>query len=666
MSATPIDETTLWEGFPKPHFHVYIPNRDKLTKEFEEISGWCPGRVRIKLKGATNVAAKDRGGTSDPYAVCYFVDGKGDELSEPARLKTEVVKKTLNPVWDAEFEFEVTKETPHRGLIVDVFDKDFLSDDVLGGVQIDLVKEVQPVAKVKGHKKEMSYTLKENSAGKGKKISGEVNFEFFYEAPEIEEKRAKVEELDNIFEKRDKELQEEKKAYEPRQKARIEAFKAALEVDPKIGSLEMTVLYGSFFSGVEKIQIDIDIGDVVKARIGELIEQELEAFDEEHREIVRQRLKQYKETDKKWIDIWTYCEAGGDMTLVIKTACLLHDAVQAAGLYDLEKQERFGMMTRDLFEKRNRFSGSNAHVDPGTEEMVKEYLEKAKEFLESADEDKLRKAASTPERLLDMANQHKFSLVKIALDKGFVQPTAVHSSGHSLAHIAVLWCKDVQLAHELTELTPPALWLDGVNEMSGLHEGAYKELLRVAGSNNREADVRLGRYKITRERLARFYGAVQENDSREVKCILKDYEIWANSNLPTGKLKHPDGKTVFEMEGRPPMLVAIFNGSLNVCRALLAAGAGVDDYGKDGFTAPTVAVLSDNVEALEWVLKQKPKVDLFHVKAEGGMSAVEVGEIVAKAAEVGLTGVKMAGLKSSYKNGERLHELLGEYLKAHE
>ena len=64
--------------------------------------------------------SKDWNGQSDPYVVLKF----GTETH-----KTTVVNKSLNPLWNQEFEFTVTALNIKEQLVLTVWDKDKLKSD---------------------------------------------------------------------------------------------------------------------------------------------------------------------------------------------------------------------------------------------------------------------------------------------------------------------------------------------------------------------------------------------------------------------------------------------------------------------------------------------------------------------------------------------------------
>jgi len=87
------------------------------------------GNIKLVIHGASNLAKKDVGGKSDPYTVVKY---------ETQEFKTKVCKKTLEPVWDEEFEIAVNKNGDNQ-IAIELFDKDKLGkDETLGKTTIDV------------------------------------------------------------------------------------------------------------------------------------------------------------------------------------------------------------------------------------------------------------------------------------------------------------------------------------------------------------------------------------------------------------------------------------------------------------------------------------------------------------------------------------------------
>ncbi|KAK9477688.1 phosphatidylserine decarboxylase-domain-containing protein [Lipomyces japonicus] len=85
--------------------------------------------LNVELIEANNLAAKDRGGTSDPYAVVKLDD---------ARVSTQAISKTLNPQWNASFKIGLYHVDSEFILEGTVWDKDVFRKDYLGSFDISL------------------------------------------------------------------------------------------------------------------------------------------------------------------------------------------------------------------------------------------------------------------------------------------------------------------------------------------------------------------------------------------------------------------------------------------------------------------------------------------------------------------------------------------------
>ncbi|BGO92542.1 hypothetical protein NBRC10512_000461 [Rhodotorula toruloides] len=93
------------------------------------------GVIRVDVLDAKGLPSADRNGKSDPYAIF--------ELNDERVHKTEVVKKTLAPVWNEKFEMQVPSREAAR-FIVEVHDWDRVgASDKLGRAQIDL-RDIEP------------------------------------------------------------------------------------------------------------------------------------------------------------------------------------------------------------------------------------------------------------------------------------------------------------------------------------------------------------------------------------------------------------------------------------------------------------------------------------------------------------------------------------------
>ncbi|XP_064903039.1 multiple C2 and transmembrane domain-containing protein 1 isoform X3 [Columba livia] len=102
-----------------------------LGKSNADFPSGEPGmyQLDITLIRGQNLAARDRGGTSDPY-VKFKLGGK-----EVFRSKT--IHKNLNPVWEEKASILI--DNPRGDLYIKVFDYDFgLQDDFIGSAFLDL------------------------------------------------------------------------------------------------------------------------------------------------------------------------------------------------------------------------------------------------------------------------------------------------------------------------------------------------------------------------------------------------------------------------------------------------------------------------------------------------------------------------------------------------
>ena len=92
-----------------------------------------PGKLKITVRRARDLLSVDSNGFSDPYVRLYV----GNAVKKAQ--KTKVQKRTLNPVWDETFEFELDFAQRQDYLIVECFDWDLLgSDDPMGKIDIAL------------------------------------------------------------------------------------------------------------------------------------------------------------------------------------------------------------------------------------------------------------------------------------------------------------------------------------------------------------------------------------------------------------------------------------------------------------------------------------------------------------------------------------------------
>eukprot|EP01128_Nolandella_sp_AFSM9_P006026 TRINITY_DN3028_c0_g1_i1.p1 TRINITY_DN3028_c0_g1~~TRINITY_DN3028_c0_g1_i1.p1 ORF type:complete len:1097 (+),score=269.14 TRINITY_DN3028_c0_g1_i1:55-3291(+) len=119
----------------------------------------------VRVMSGKNLVSRDANGLSDPYVILTLVDQKE---------KSNVVKKSLNPEWGAEFTFSLIGVDPaqeHVNLTVMDWDR-FSSHDYMGEVDIPLSSLVR-----NGQTKPATYKLISKT---GAVVSGEVEVAFSY------------------------------------------------------------------------------------------------------------------------------------------------------------------------------------------------------------------------------------------------------------------------------------------------------------------------------------------------------------------------------------------------------------------------------------------------------------------------------------------------------
>ncbi|XP_041692472.1 synaptotagmin VIII isoform X2 [Coregonus clupeaformis] len=90
--------------------------------------------LTVGIKQAAALPAMDLGGTSDPYIKVYITPKKSKTL------ETKVYRKTLNPVFNEHFKFEIDKaELNESTIVMKVFDFDrFSKHDIIGELRLQL------------------------------------------------------------------------------------------------------------------------------------------------------------------------------------------------------------------------------------------------------------------------------------------------------------------------------------------------------------------------------------------------------------------------------------------------------------------------------------------------------------------------------------------------
>eukprot|EP00756_Hemistasia_phaeocysticola_P012854 Hpha_TRINITY_DN15232_c2_g12::TRINITY_DN15232_c2_g12_i1::g.66564::m.66564 len=89
-------------------------------------------RLVVNIRSGKDLVAADSGGTSDPYVIVSVPGTK-------SKVRTAVIKKTVNPVWNQTFQLDVPSSKVQGGsLAFHVWDKDMMSDDAIGNYSMPL------------------------------------------------------------------------------------------------------------------------------------------------------------------------------------------------------------------------------------------------------------------------------------------------------------------------------------------------------------------------------------------------------------------------------------------------------------------------------------------------------------------------------------------------
>jgi len=129
--------------------------------------------LSVKVIEARNIAAMDKGGTSDPYCrlKCNF---------NKQRFKTKVIDKTLSPKWEETFKF-FAPYPPEGQVTIKMWDKDrWTSDDFLGEVLLDITKFAD------GKSQDLWLTLSNEPKKKEGSTKGEVHVQITYDGAKKE------------------------------------------------------------------------------------------------------------------------------------------------------------------------------------------------------------------------------------------------------------------------------------------------------------------------------------------------------------------------------------------------------------------------------------------------------------------------------------------------
>ncbi|POI27528.1 hypothetical protein CIB84_008721, partial [Bambusicola thoracicus] len=90
--------------------------------------------LKVGVKQAADLKAMDNGGTSDPYVIVYLTSDMRK------KYETKVYRKTLNPVFNESFTFQVPQaEVSEATLVMQIYDFNrFAKHDIIGEVRLPL------------------------------------------------------------------------------------------------------------------------------------------------------------------------------------------------------------------------------------------------------------------------------------------------------------------------------------------------------------------------------------------------------------------------------------------------------------------------------------------------------------------------------------------------
>uniref|UniRef100_A0A8D2P9Z1 Synaptotagmin 8 n=1 Tax=Zosterops lateralis melanops TaxID=1220523 RepID=A0A8D2P9Z1_ZOSLA len=93
-----------------------------------------PLQLKVGVKRAVELKAMDSGGTSDPYVIVYLTSDRRK------RYETKVYRKTLNPIFNESFTFQIPQaEVSESTLVMQIYDFNrFSKHDIIGEVRLPL------------------------------------------------------------------------------------------------------------------------------------------------------------------------------------------------------------------------------------------------------------------------------------------------------------------------------------------------------------------------------------------------------------------------------------------------------------------------------------------------------------------------------------------------
>mmetsp|Transcript_6716 Transcript_6716/g.18972 ORF Transcript_6716/g.18972 Transcript_6716/m.18972 type:complete len:437 (+) Transcript_6716:126-1436(+) len=122
-------------------------------------------KITVTIHAGKDLIAMDTTGKSDPYIVVRVL--KNEEKPKTI-YTTEIINQTLNPTWNENLSIKQSSLSGAHTLRFSIYDKDVLSDDFMGNVNI-------PVNRIQGENIDEWFTVEPKEGKKASKVSGTVH-----------------------------------------------------------------------------------------------------------------------------------------------------------------------------------------------------------------------------------------------------------------------------------------------------------------------------------------------------------------------------------------------------------------------------------------------------------------------------------------------------------
>jgi hypothetical protein len=141
-----VDNATSSFVFNNDSSENRIENKKKSSHDSEQLLSQLKNPIyvlKIKLKHGKNLAIRDIGGSSDPYAKFF--------LNNDFKYKSKIIFKNLNPIWNEEFEIKLPKKSLNQSInsyfddytlniFIYDYDRGSFNDDLIGFTSIRIAQ----------------------------------------------------------------------------------------------------------------------------------------------------------------------------------------------------------------------------------------------------------------------------------------------------------------------------------------------------------------------------------------------------------------------------------------------------------------------------------------------------------------------------------------------